>query len=134
VRLSGESHFRPTSFAGRPKSGQSPWLTVVHLLWLEIRDQARLGKVVADPTCLTAVLNGPEEMKTSKVSEISEVFGSFRLPRVRQVRFTLSGRAVKWFHQQRPPTPRLPLDRLEAFLDARDARDARDAKRGKPSQ
>ncbi len=46
----------------------------------------------------------------------------FRVPRVRQVRFILTGRAVKWFRQNRPQPPRLPVARLETFLDARDAR------------
>jgi hypothetical protein len=37
-------------------------LTLVHLIWLEVCDQARLSEVVADPTCLAAVLNDPEKM------------------------------------------------------------------------
>jgi hypothetical protein len=37
-------------------------LTLVHLLWLELCDQARLTEVVANPTCLAAVLNNPEQM------------------------------------------------------------------------
>ena len=37
-------------------------LTLVHLLWLEICDQARLTEVVADPSSLAAVLNNPEQM------------------------------------------------------------------------
>jgi hypothetical protein len=41
---------------------RSVGLTLVHLFWLELCNQARLSEVVADPTCLAAVLNNPEEM------------------------------------------------------------------------
>ena len=45
----------------------------------------------------------------------------FRLPRVRQLRFVLKGRAAAWMRQSRPNIPRLPQARLQACLDARDA-------------
>ena len=47
---------------------------------------------------------------------------SFRLPRVRQFRFVPAGRAATWVRENRPKIPRLPVSRLEMFLDARDAR------------
>ena len=41
---------------------RSVGLTLVHLLWLELCNQTRVAEVVADRTCLTAVLNDPEDM------------------------------------------------------------------------
>ena len=36
--------------------------TLVHLMWLELCGQVQLGKVVADPKSLEAILSSPEQM------------------------------------------------------------------------
>jgi hypothetical protein len=41
---------------------RSMGLTLVHLMWLEVCDQAKMAVVGADPQSLDAVLNSPEDM------------------------------------------------------------------------
>ena len=53
----------------------------------------------------------------------------FRLPRVRQLRFVLTGRAATWMRQNRPKIPCLPQARLQAFLEAREQNELRSTKR-----
>jgi hypothetical protein len=77
-------------------------LTLVHLLWLELCSQARLGDVVAAPTCLAAVLNDPEEMIGRYLNLVAAKNQTTELlVKLRLVNEALARSAAT-------PTPRLP--------------------------